>query len=213
MLEKLIFRNQIKEILLDFILEGNIKPGERISLPTIATKLTVSVTPIREALTQLCETGIVTYIANRGFFVTNLTKKEAIEIYDLMALLESDAVKKSSYNSDQIKELKNINLAFVEAKETKEKLNLDRKFHQKLIENFENESAHKIIEYLRTRISLYEYAFWNANPEVESISMHGKIIEHLASGNKELAVEEVIKNWLIGIQDVIKHFSKKEKTN
>ena len=94
MLKKIIFKDEVKKILLEHILTGNIKPGERISLPTIAKELELSVTPIREALTQLSETGIVTYIANRGFFVIELSIREAKEIYDLMAVLEGNAVKK-----------------------------------------------------------------------------------------------------------------------
>ena len=73
MIQKYIFRDAIKDVLLNFMLENSIKPGERISLAAIAKKLDVSVTPIREALTQLSETGIVTYKANRGFFVTELS--------------------------------------------------------------------------------------------------------------------------------------------
>ena len=71
MLKKIIFKNEVKEILLGHILQGNVNPGERISLPKVASELEVSVTPIREALTQLSETGIVNYIANRGFFWRN----------------------------------------------------------------------------------------------------------------------------------------------
>jgi len=74
MIQKNIFRNAIKDILLNFMLENKAKPGERISLAALAKELDVSVTPIREALTQLAETGIVTYKANKGFYVTELNR-------------------------------------------------------------------------------------------------------------------------------------------
>ena len=210
MLKKIIFKDEVKKILLEYILTGSIKPGERISLPTIAKELELSVTPIREALTQLSETGIITYIANRGFFVIDLYIKEAKEIYDLMAILEGNAVKKSLYNNQQLEELKIINSAFVKAKSTIEMLDYDRRFHQKLIETYTNESAIKIIENLRVRISMYDYTFWNEDQKMTSIVMHEKIISHLASNDIISAATLVEENWMQGVQYII---NKLEKIN
>lgn len=210
MLKKIIFKNEVKKILLEYILTGNISPGERISLPAIARKLELSVTPIREALTQLSETGIVVYIANRGFFVMELSLKEAEDIYALIAVLEGNAVKNSSYNTKQIQELRTINSAFIKAKNTLEMLDYDRLFHQKLIETYTNESATKIIENLRVRISLYDYAFWNEDQKMASISMHEKIITLLASDDIISAVNLVEDNWIQGVQYIIAKLEKKQ---
>tara|TARA_R110002073_G_scaffold14554_2_gene59374 strand:+ start:59134 stop:59772 length:639 start_codon:yes stop_codon:yes gene_type:complete len=208
MLKKIIFKNEVKEILLGHILQGNVNPGERISLPKVASELEVSVTPIREALTQLSETGIVNYIANRGFFLAELTKKEGKEIYELMGLLEGNAVKNSSYTSKQLNELQKINLEFIKAQNSIEMLDYDRLFHQKLIENYENESACKIIEDLRVRISLYDYAFWNDNQKDSSVEMHEKIIAFLISNDIKSAVKLVEHNWMTGVQFIINNLEK-----
>lgn len=208
MLKKIIFKNEVKEILLGHILKGSVRPGERISLPKVASELEVSVTPIREALTQLSETGIVNYIANRGFFLAELTKKEGKEIYELMGLLEGNAVKNSSYTSKQLNELQKINLEFIKAKNSIEMLDYDRLFHQKLIENYTNESACKIIEDLRVRISLYDYAFWNDNQKDSSIEMHEKIIALLISNDITSAVKLVEHNWMAGVQFIINSLEK-----
>ena len=210
MLKKIIFKDEVKKILLEYILTGSIKPGERISLPKIAKEFELSVTPIREALTQLSETGIITYIANRGFFVIELSIKEAKEIYDLMAVLESNAVKKSFYNNQQLKELEIINSAFVKAKSTIEMLDYDRQFHQKLIESYTNESAIKIIENLRVRISLYDYAFWNEDQKMTSITMHEKIISLLVSNDITSAANLVEDNWIQGVQYIINKLEKNQ---
>ena len=210
MLKKIIFKDEVKKILLEYILTGRIKPGERISLPTIAKELELSVTPIREALTQLSETGIITYIANRGFFVIELCIKEAKEIYDLMAVIEGNAVKKSLYNNQQIKELKIINSAFIKAKSAIEMLDYDRQFHQKLIETYTNESAIKIIENLRVRISLYDYAFWNEDQKMTSITMHEKIISLLVSNDITSAANLVEDNWIQGVQYITNKLEKNQ---
>jgi len=197
MIQKLIFKNEVKEILLDYILKGDVKPGDRLSLPSIAEVLDVSVTPIREALTQLSETGIVTYIANRGFFVTELSVKQAKEIYELMMILEGNAVEKSTFDKVQLSELVQINKNLIKATKAIDILKFDREFHQKLIENYDNVSAIKIIETLRVRISLYEYAFWSEEQKQDSIDMHNDIIKALKANKVSTAVNLVKKNWLL----------------
>ena len=206
MLQKIIFKNEVREILLEHIQQGNVKPGERISLPIVAKELKVSVTPIREALTQLSETGIITYIANRGFFVTELSTTEAKEIYELMGVLEGEALEKSEFTPQQLKELQKINTDFIKVKNNREMLNYDRLFHQKLIEKYANSSAVKIIESLRVRISLYDYAFWNESQKKESIETHEKIITFLKTNDVKSAVTLVKHNWIIGVQFIIDNF-------
>ncbi|MBV7267573.1 GntR family transcriptional regulator [Winogradskyella luteola] len=210
MLKKIIFKDEVKKILLEYILTGSIKPGERISLPAMAKELELSVTPIREALTQLSETGIVVYIANRGFFVMELSLKEAEDIYALMAVLEGNAVRNSHYNTEQIQELRTINSAFINAKNAIEMLDYDRLFHQKLIETYTNATASKIIENLRVRISLYDYAFWNEEQKMTSIAMHERIILLLVSNDITSAVNLVEDNWIQGAQYIIDKYEKNQ---
>lgn len=205
MIKKIIIKNEVREILLDFILKGEIKPGQRVSLPSLARKLEISVTPIREALTQLSETGIISYVANRGFLVSELTYKEAEEIYELMMILEGNAVHKSQFDENQIEGLIEINLNLVKATNSLDILKFDRKFHQKLIENYKNTSGLKIIESLRVRISMYEYAFWTESQKAGSIKMHNDIINHIKSNDLLKAKKTIAKNWMISIN----HISKK----
>lgn len=65
------------------ILEGALKPGQRLNEQAIATRLSVSRGPIREACRALAELGLVYQIPNRGIFVKHLTMEEAEEVYDL----------------------------------------------------------------------------------------------------------------------------------
>ncbi len=208
MLKKLIFKDEVKEILLEQIQRGTLKPGSRISLPNVAEKLEVSVTPIREALTQLSETGIVNYIPNRGFFVMELSTADAKEIYDLMGVLESEALQNAAYGSQQLEELQEINNNFVKATNAREMLEFDRMFHEKLIENYSNNYARGIIDQLRVRISLYDYAFWNETQKKESIEIHENIIAYLKNDDITSAVKILKHNWSIGIPFIIENFEK-----
>ena len=89
-------------------------------------------------------------------------------------------------------------------------LDYDRLFHQKLIETYTNESAIKIIENLRVRISLYDYAFWNEDQKMASIEMHEKIINFLTSNDIISAVTLVENNWIQGVLYIIDKLERKK---
>jgi len=212
MLTKNIFRNEIKHILLEQMIQGKIKPGNRISLPSLSSELEVSVTPVREALTQLTETGIVTYLPNRGFFVTELSEKEASEIYELISVLECEAIKKSSFNSEHIRQLTKINTAFGLAKKPEEKLKLDIEFHRKLIGNYSNQYVHQIIENVRIRIIIYEYEFMSTELVSESATMHNRLIKYLQSGEIVGAINELKVNWNLSIDHIMGIYKTKQSS-
>ena len=67
------------------ILGGRIAPGERLNEQAIADELSVSRGPVREACRGLAEIGLVTLIPNRGAFVKELTRADAVDVYDLRA--------------------------------------------------------------------------------------------------------------------------------
>jgi DNA-binding GntR family transcriptional regulator len=74
------------------ILEGELKPGDKLNEVEIARRLGVSRGPVREAVRQLQEAGLLDSQPFRGSFVRALNQKEVADIYALRFLLESTAV-------------------------------------------------------------------------------------------------------------------------
>lgn len=58
------------------ILRGELKPGERLMEITLANKLGVSRTPIREAIRKLEHEGLVVMVPRRGAHVADITRQE-----------------------------------------------------------------------------------------------------------------------------------------
>ena len=195
-------RKDVKTILLNQMAEGKIAPGHRISLPNIAEALAVSATPVREALSQLVETGIVTYIPNRGFFVTELNTKEALELYELITTLETNAIKQSTFTKAQLAELKLINANFAEANHATERLKLDMAFHKCLIKSYTNQYAHKLIEDIRLRIFIYEHVYMTHTPNDTSTKMHNDLIDALEKKEVDKAISILQDNWDISIKHI-----------
>jgi DNA-binding GntR family transcriptional regulator len=67
------------------ILSGELPAGTRLNELALATKLSVSRGPIREACRALAEMGFVYLVPNRGVFVRKLDRTDAMEVYDVRA--------------------------------------------------------------------------------------------------------------------------------
>ncbi|MBG0855927.1 GntR family transcriptional regulator [Streptomyces spinoverrucosus] len=84
-------REQIREHILEGIISGRWKPGERIVERRIATELEVSQTPVREALRELESLRLIESAPNKGVRVRNLTAADLEESYPVRAGLEAIA--------------------------------------------------------------------------------------------------------------------------
>ena len=79
---------KLRDILEDDIVNGVLRPGERLDEAALAERFKVSRTPIREAFKNLVGTGLVETIPNRGTFVTDIGLPQLIEMFEVMAELE-----------------------------------------------------------------------------------------------------------------------------
>lgn len=75
-----------------WIATGQLRPGEQIVQDALALELGVSRVPLREALKILEGEGQVSYVAHRGYFVTELSLSDLLEVYRIREILENEAV-------------------------------------------------------------------------------------------------------------------------
>lgn len=209
MIQKIILRDQVREYLQQEMLNRKIGFGERLSLAKIARKINVSVTPIREALTQLEQAGIVNTIANRGFFVPPLSIKEAQEIYPIISQLECMAVQQSHYTASQLRKLEKIQTRFENAMDPEQFVKLDLQFHQTLIEGYDNSIANRILNDLKVRVFFYELEYMNkTNNRDSSAHCHRQIIEMLDNARIEEAVQLLKENWAVSLKFIKDNYTK-----
>lgn len=70
------------------ILQGYYRPAHHLVEQSIADRLRVSKTPVREALSRLEQEGLVESFPHRGFFVREYTDRDVREIYELREIYE-----------------------------------------------------------------------------------------------------------------------------
>ena len=210
MIEKIVLRDQVRQYLQREMLDRKITIGERLSLAEIARKINVSVTPVREALTQLEQAGIVMTIANRGFFVPPLSVEEALQIYPVIISLETMAVSESGYSTDQIEELREIQLGFEKAKSREQLVRLDLEFHKALLKPFRNRIACRILKDLKVRVFLYELEYMDyIQNRQNSASCHRQIIRMLEKKHNTQAADLLKKNWEMSLRFLVEFYTEK----
>jgi DNA-binding GntR family transcriptional regulator len=91
---------QVADGLMDMILEGALKPGERIRESVIADDLGISRNTVREAVRLLQGTGLVRYTFNRGLAVWNPSDDEVLDIYQARLHLETAAAASLTPDTD-----------------------------------------------------------------------------------------------------------------
>jgi DNA-binding GntR family transcriptional regulator len=128
-----------KEEIESMILDGDLKAGERINEIQLAARLSMSRGPVREACHALEQIGLVTSITNRGHFVRKISLKEALDAYDLRAVLFGLAGQTLVHNLEQrqIRTLKQLLQNMDDARDrddAKIYYPLNLRFHKHLIE-------------------------------------------------------------------------------
>jgi DNA-binding GntR family transcriptional regulator len=88
-----MYRDQIKDVLLERILNGVLQPGERIVETRLARELGVSQGPVREALRELESLRLVVSEPFVGVRVRAVTPEELGEIYPVRSGLEEVAAR------------------------------------------------------------------------------------------------------------------------
>ena len=206
MIIKTSYRNQVREYLQNQMLLGKLDAGQTISLAGLARELEVSATPIREALTQLEQARIISSVPNRGFIISDIDAKEAKNIYELIAILESLALANSEFSDKDLRDLEKAQKKFAAAKTAIEKVRADLYFHECLTKNYDNSFAQQIIRDLKTRIFFYEKSYMRDAVLTDvSDDQHLEIIELLKVGKQKKAAEIVKNNWLIILEFIKKH--------
>jgi len=96
MIERTVLREQVKDVLLQRIVRGELKPGERLVETRIASELGTSQAPVREALRDLELLRMVESEPFRGARVRAFGNDELVEVYPVRAALEELAAKEAT---------------------------------------------------------------------------------------------------------------------
>ena len=120
--EYLPLREVVFHTLRKAIIQGELQPGERLMEVTLANKLGVSRTPVREAIRMLELEGLVVMVPRKGAEVAKITVKDLKDALEVRMTIDSLSVKLACERIDEEEkvEIRQACVAFREAVKSKD---------------------------------------------------------------------------------------------
>ena len=196
-------RDWVFDCLRTSIVSGDLAPGQRIVEADLAKQLEVSKSPVREAILQLKQDGLVIDAPKgRGVVVAPLKPSDVREIYAVREALETLAVRALAANShpEQIAQLQilidRMRQALTDG-DLRRQFELDVEFHTTMCGVTGNRRLQDLFAGLRPDIQRIFLFAVNAmtleeddSPEV-ALAQHEEIVQAIAAGNVELAASRL----------------------
>ena len=157
-LRRSTLKDSTERLIKNLLLNGAMKPGEIYSANSLAQELSISNSPVREAMITLSQTGLLKPIKNRGFQVVELTPKDRLEVYEMRLMVEVEAVHKAASlrlpeeKRTKLLELAEATLSLASSEppaEIGDYLDADDTFHMFLVSLIENNRCSQIVQILR----------------------------------------------------------------
>lgn len=216
MLQRDTLPMQVLNKLMDWIMDGKLKMGEKLNTEELARQLGVSRMPIREALKSLEKMGLAESIPYVGVKLVSLEQEDVLQIYLMRQLLEplaaGEACKKIT--EEQIHELEEIHKEYVPIVEADEidakKLYLqNRKFHFAIYSISEMDRVCAMIESLWDTLSFFKLIYGrdvikNTNGAKNMIAEHQGYIDALKDRDAERLKKSLYDTLGVRIEEISK---------
>ncbi len=192
-----ILRDKIKEHLLLQIQNGALKVGKTINLAALSRDTGVSVTPIREALSQLEHAQVLQAIPNRGFVVAKLSKTEVKNLIEIVAQLEVMALENSAFDFDGMTVLNTLQTKMENTESIAEGLAIRYNFHNHLVRHCTNKILLQILKDLKLRLHFYEHDFIQDFSFFKKLSVQTRsVVEAIQEDNVPTAALILRMHWM-----------------
>jgi DNA-binding GntR family transcriptional regulator len=173
------------------ILDGRLKPGERLVEDRLSIELGVSRVPVREALRGLSAEGLVTLLPRRGATVIEVTPESVAELVEVRAQLEGLNAKLAAQRHDPeiVARLEDTLRRGNEAAKTgtaEELARLNAEFHERLAVASRNSVLSDVMRGLRERTSI-AFALNGRTRAREDWAEHAGVLAAVIAGDADLA--------------------------
>lgn len=194
----------ITERLRDQILINQLKPGERLIADDLALTFGVSRSMIREALLLLATEGFINIIPRKGTFVTQMSAKQANDLFEVRLLLEGQvaslaAERRTDENLRDLRETADRGLAAALAGNVDQLPALNTRFHNLLADTADNDYLTETLSRL-SNIIQWVYSRRIIERSTDSWKEHLRIVDAIErmdpNAAKAAAHEHITRAWV-----------------
>ncbi|NEQ45967.1 MAG: GntR family transcriptional regulator [Leptolyngbya sp. SIOISBB] len=185
------------------ILSGQLLPGENLIEQSLADRFAVSRTPIREAIRQLQQEGLIESDNRHGIRVAVITIADAIHLYDCRLGLEQVAAMGACENATP-PQLEALAYCLAQAQlaepqptaqypqesaaASDNRLQIDRSFHHLIAEASGNPWLAQLLSQILNKMSLLGSTVTHRNPAVLEIwAEHQRIVDAIMAREPQVA--------------------------
>lgn len=186
-------REIVLEALKDAIVNGQLKPGERLMEQQVAEELGVSRTPVREAIRKLEIEGFVIMIPRKGAYVSDVSLKDIAQVFEVRAAMEALAAGLAAQRMED-EQIEQLERKLVEVKKAIDKSDLeniiqyDTEFHEIIYNASRNARLVQILNNLREQIQRYRSTSLASPGRLkDTLEEHKELVDAISAGNVELA--------------------------
>lgn len=193
-----ILREQIKEILLERILRGELEPGERLVETRLARELGTSQAPVREALRDLQSLRLVESEPFRGARVRAVDDEQLLPVFPVRMVLEELAAREAAERANgDVRSLERELEAMREAaarEDWRTQISHDLGFHRAVVELAGNEPLLQSWLVLGVEVSTAFATYWTYWDQVDLAEFHVPIVDAIRAREPSRAAAEARKH-------------------
>lgn len=184
------------------VLDGGVKPGDRLIMDQLAEQLGISRTPVRDALGRLAQEGLVEPAGRRGYLVREVDASGVSQLYQAREAVEGYAARFLAALPDREDRMALVRAGMDEAEQLNDgspsgSLFANRLVHRSVVEatgnpyltaGFDNIWGHSLALYVYVRA-------FPADPFAEDVRAdHHELLETLATGSPKEAEQAMIEH-------------------
>ncbi|PPA69031.1 GntR family transcriptional regulator [Jeotgalibacillus proteolyticus] len=199
------------------IIQGKYQPGMRLTEENLAQELSLSRTPIREAINQLKSEGLIVPL-KRGVSVRDFSKEDIRQIYDLRTLLEGYSAAQAALHrtEEDLLKIRSAYNLYEDAIDTYVKndfshiikiVEMNQQFHEAIINASKNEHIHFHISKVVVVPIVFRSFYWYSEEKLRrSLDYHKIILEAIINQDTERARIAMHEHIFQGRDQVLLHF-------
>lgn len=191
--------DRIARTLLKEIISGELQAGDPLAEVPLAARFKTSRAPVREALYQLEQEGLVAIIPRVGAQVKGFTAEDINDIYDLRIALEVHALRRMQSNEEVFTALQGLidrMRSAVLMSDSEETIEPDLNLHEMICRLSGNKRLLEVWSSLRVQAkALYVFMLGKLNPNLEALAdSHQRILDALRDRDTESAVQRLVQH-------------------
>lgn len=197
---------------------NQLAPGQKIISNDLAKRLDISITPVIQALNRLEASNFVSYVPNKGYFVSEITEedarqlymaREALELYIIPTVVENISAK----NFDEIKQAFSLQRAEAQNLVGRRLILLDAQFHMKIASFSGNDIICHMLQDIFEKLYLrYQPEYFGTNRLKEIAEEHRALLEALRRRDVEEALAVTRQHISKGMIRLIQSLSAEQQT-